>query len=294
MSAHLEAPGLTADWLNAWMAAIGAAVLVPGLRVGWSDEVVPIAVFTWASDTCDRDSAIVKTIARALPTTASLDESVIARTRAGYRDFPRNVTLEAYRDRAALERKGRTTHLAASVTDLRGDADVKSLDHGAFDVSAPRGETLWSRARSCAAAIPSAQRDEWLADTLAGRGHRVQLNGLGFDPRRLPSGVHGDGSGKEVFADPVIELLDFCALTLFPTRGNGARIRQRGWRDRATQRGAFEWSAWRPALDRWAIDAFLDLDHPPHGSVVAHYASVPYIPRGTQDVRRAYFSERRT
>jgi hypothetical protein len=289
VSAHLEAPGLTADWLDAWMAAIGVAVVVPTLHVAWSDDVVPIAVFTW-----DSDDAIVEAIARALPTTASLDESVIARIRDGHLEFPRNVTLEAYRDRAVLERRERTTHLAASVTDLRTDVDVKSLDHGAFDVSAPRGETLWSRARSCAAAIPSTARDEWLADTLAGRGHRVKLNGLGFDPRRLPSGVHGAGNGNEVFADPVIELLAFCALPLFPTRGNGARVRQRGWRDRATQRGAFKWSAWRPALDCWAMDAFFDLDHPPQGSVVARYASVPYIPRGTQDVRRAYFSERRT
>lgn len=289
MSTRLEAPGLTADWLNAWMAAIGATVLVPGLRVGWSDDVVPIAVFVW-----DGHDSIVDVVARSLPTTASLDTSVIARTREGHFELSRHVTLEAYRDRAVLERRERTTHLAASVTDLRADADMENLDHGAFDVSAPRGETLWSRARSCAAAIPSAARDEWLADTFAGRGHRVQLNGLGFDPRRLPSGVHGEGNGKEVFADPVVELLVFCALSLFPTRGNGARIHQRGWRGRATQRGAFEWSAWRPALDCWAIDAFLDLDHPPQGSVVARYASVPYIARGSQDVRRAYFSELRT
>lgn len=286
MTTRTEAPGLTADWINAWMAAIGAAVAVPGLRVGWSDDAVPWAVFESVGD-----DDIVEAIADALPTTATLDESVIARTREGCAAFPRNVTLEAYRDRAALERSIQSGLLAASVSDLRADADVKSLDHGAFDVSAPRGETLWSRARSCAAAIPAGQRSAWVDESLGGRGHRVQLNGLGFDPRRLPAGVQGDGPGSEVFADPVVELLCLCALALFPTRGDGRRIRQRGWRDRATQRGAFRWTTWRPALDRWAIDAFLDLDDPPAGSVVTQYGSVPYVPRASQDVRRAYFGE---
>lgn len=286
MSTHTEAQGLTADWLNGWLAAVGAAVVVPGLRVSWSEDVVPWAIFEW-----DGDGDIVEAIANALPTTTSLDDSVIARTRDGYCDFPRNVALDAYRDRAVLERAGHSGHLAASVSDLRADGDVNNLDHGAFDVSAPRGETLWSRARSCAAAIPPGERAEWLAESLRGRGQRVQLNGLGFDPRRLPAGVQGAGAGSEVFADPVMELLCYCALTLFPTRGDGRRIRQRGWRDRATQRGAFRWAAWRPILDRWAIDAFLDLDDPPADAVVAQYSSVPYVPRASQDVRRAYFGE---
>lgn len=286
MSSRSEAPGLTADWLNGWLAAIGAAVAVPGLRVGWSDEVVPRALFE-----LDADDDIVEAIADALPTAASLDDSVIARTREGCADFPRNVTLEAYRDRAALERATHTAHLAASVSDLRADADVKDLDHGAFDVPAPRGETLWSRARSCAAAIAPGQRAEWLAESLDGRGHRVQLNGLGFDPRRLPAGVHGAGAGSEVFADPVVELLCYCALVLFPTRGDGRRIRQRGWRGGVTQRGAFRWTAWRPSLDRWAIDAFLDVVDPAASDVVAQYGSVSYVPRARQDVRRAYFGE---
>lgn len=266
MSSRIEATGLTADWLNGWLAAIGAAVAVPGLRVGWSDEAVPRAAFELGTD-----DDIVKLVSDALPTVASLDESVIARTHAGCTDFPRKVTLEAYRDRAALERSTHAAHLAASVSDLRADVDVEGLDHGAFDVSAPRGETLWSRARSCAAAIPPGRRAEWLAETLSGRGHRVQLNGLGFDPRRLPGGVQGAGPGSEVFADPVVELLCFCALVLFPTRGDGRRIRQRGWRGGVTQRGAFRWTAWRPSLDRWAIDAFLDLASPPAGAVVAQY-----------------------
>lgn len=286
MSTRIEAQGLTADWLSGWLAAIGVAVVVPGLRVAWSDEVVPRAVFE-----SNEDDDVVTAIADALPTTGTLGESVIAPTLGGHSDFPRNVTLESYRDRAAIERSRHTGHLAASVSDLRADIDTKSLDHGAFDVPAPRGETLWSRARSCAAAIPGDERAAWVARSLNGLGHRVQLNGLGFDPRRLPASVQGGGDGSEVFCDPVVELLAFCALDLFPTRGDGRQIRQRGWRDRATRRGAFRWTAWWPPIDRWAIDAFLDLDDPPAGAVVARYSSVPYVPRASRDVRRAYFSE---
>lgn len=289
MSTRIEAPGLTADWLNGWLAAVGAAVIVPGLRVSWSDDAVPWAVFE-----SDEVGDIVEAVAAALPTPAALDSSVIARTHEGYADFPRKVTLETYRARAALERVTHSVHLAASVSDLRVDGDVTDLDHGAFDAAVPQGVTLWERAGSCAKAIPIEVRTEWLSASLHGPGHRVQFNGLGFDPRRLPASVQADGSGNEVFADPVVELLAFCALALFPTRGNGRRIRQRGWQRPATQRGAFRWSAWRPSLDRWAIDAFLDLDDPPAGTVLARYASVPYVARAKGTTRRAYFAEAQT
>jgi hypothetical protein len=66
-------------------------------------------------------------------------------------------------------------------------------------------------------------------------------------------------AARDVYADPVVELLTFAALLLFPVRGNGRRIRQRLWTDNSTRRGAFQWIAWRPALDRWGIDALLDL-----------------------------------
>ena len=31
-----EAPGLPADWLNGWLAAIGVTVLIPGARLRWT------------------------------------------------------------------------------------------------------------------------------------------------------------------------------------------------------------------------------------------------------------------
>lgn len=92
--------------------------------------------------------------------------------------------------------------------------------------------------------------------------------------------------------DPVVELLCFSALTLFPTRGNGKRVLQRGWSDRATKRGALRWVAWRPPLDCWAIDAFLDLAEPDPKDVLGCFGVVPYRPAAVADTTRAYFAER--
>lgn len=289
MSVRFEAPGLTADWLNGWLAAVGATVLVPDLRLAWTDEPVPSAVF-------ERGEQIdlVPSLALALPTEESLRQSPIARELAGcHAEFTRNVTLEAFRERVALERATGGFHVAASISDLRADVDCHNLDHGAFDPPAPRGETLWSRAVSCARAVQDRMLDECVRATLEGRAPRVQLNGLGFDARRLPSGLHGPGPGSKVYADPVVELLCFAALALFPTRGDGRVVRQRGWRERSTQRGALEWLAWRPFLDRWAIDALLDMPAEAGGRVaITRFRVVPYQPGGSNDTTRAYFAER--
>ncbi|MHB1554694.1 MAG: hypothetical protein ACYCSX_07645 [Acidimicrobiales bacterium] len=283
MTTRCDAPGLPADWLNGWLAAIGATVLVPGLKLRWTDDVVPYAVFE--GDVLD----VVDAVASKLPTESELAKSVIARQREECADFPRNVSLAAYRERANLEREAHSVHLAASVSDLRADADLENLDHGAFDVAAPRGETLWSRAVKCASLIPSDQRAQWVRESFGGLGRRVQGNGVGFDARRLP----GSADSTEVFADPVVELLVFASLALFPTRGDGRkRVRQRGWTDRSTRPGAFTWMAWRTALDRWAIDALLDAPDVDEQNVVARYRVVPYRSRGDSDTTRAYFAER--
>jgi hypothetical protein len=283
VTTRCDAPGLTADWLNGWLAAIGVTVLVPGLKLRWTEDAVPFAVFE--GDVPE----VVEAVASRLPTEAELNASVIARQREGCEEFPRNVSISAYRERAELERELHSAHLAASVSDLRVDADLNNLDHGAFDVSAPRGETLWSRALKCATSIPSDQRAQWVRDSFAGVGHRVQCNGLGFDARRIP----GSADSTDVFADPAVELLVFASLALFPTRGDGRRfIRQRGWSDRSMRPGAFTWVAWRPALDRWGIDALLDLPAVDAQTAVARYSVVPHRPRGNSDPTRAYFAER--
>lgn len=289
MSNLYQAPGLTADWLNGWLAAIGVTVLIPGLRLAWSNEPVPVAIFT-----SDGEIDLASSLGDELPTENSLADSVIAKKHpAAHHEFGRNVTFASFQERAALERTTKTGFVAASVSDLRFDLDQNNLDHSAFDPPAPRGETLWSRAVACAKAIASDDIVSSITETLAGRGHRKKLNGLGFDAKRLPLGIHGAGSVSDLFVDPLIELLCFSSLPLFPTRGNGRAIRQRGWRDGNLKRGAFEWIAWTPSLDRWGIDALLDLEYETQTPLaIARYRVVPYQPLGSADVRRAYFAER--
>jgi len=281
-----EAPGLPADWLNGWLAAIGVTVLVPGARLCWTDDGVPSAVLE-----TDQPVDLPKVVADALPTSETLTRSAIARRLpATEHDFSRNVTLAAFRERAVVERRADEGILAASVSDLSADLKPDNLEHGAFDPPAPRGETLWSRATACAQALATADIAQRVQDTFSGSGRRETLNGLGFDARRFPAGMH---AARDVYADPVVELLAFAALPLFPTRGDGRWIRQRRWTDSSTRRGAFQWIAWRPALDRWAIDALLDL--PPRDVsrlTLTKYRVVPYQPAAQADTTRAYFAER--
>jgi hypothetical protein len=281
-----QAPGLPADWLNGWLAAIGVTVIVPDVRLCWTDDGVPSAVF----DT-DQPVDLAKVVADALPAPQTLASSAIARRLPGTEhDFSRNVTLAAFRERAVMERRAGGGILAASVSDLNADLKPENLEHGAFDPPAPRGETLWSRATACAQSLAAADITGRVQDTFSGSGRREPLNGLGFDARRFPAGMH---AARDVYADPVVELLAFAALPLFPTRGDGRRVRERLWTEKSTRRGAFQWIAWRPALDRWGIDALLDL--PPQavsGLSLARYRVVPYQPSAPADTTRAYFAER--
>jgi hypothetical protein len=281
-----EAPGLPAEWLNGWLAAIGVTVLVPGTRLCWTDDGVPSAVFQ-----TDQPVDLPQVVADALPTPETLARSAIARRLPGMEnDFSRNVTLAAFRERATVERRAGEGILAASVSDLNADLKPDNLEHGAFDPPAPRGETLWSRATACAQALPTADIAQRVQDTFSGSGRRETLNGLGFDARRFPAGMH---AARDVYADPVVELLALAALPLFPTRGDGRLVRQRLWTDSSTRRGAFQWIAWRPSLDRWGIDALLDL--PPRdvgGLALAKYQVIPYQPAALADTTRAYFAER--
>jgi hypothetical protein len=281
-----EAPGLPAEWLNGWLAAIGVTVLVPGTRLCWTDDGVPSAVFQ-----TDQPVDLPQVVADALPASETLARSAIARTLPGTEhDFNRNVTLAAFKERAGVERRAGEGILAASVSDLSADLKPDNLEHGAFDPPAPRGETLWSRATACAQALVTPDIAQRARDTFSGSGRRETLNGLGFDARRFPAGMH---AARDVYADPVVELLAFAALPLFPTRGDGRRTRQRRWTDSSTKRGAFQWIAWRPALDRWAIDALLDLPPRDLGRLtLTKYRVIPYQPAARADTTRAYFAER--
>lgn len=285
MPAHV-APGLPADWLNGWLAAIGITVLLPDVRLGWTHDPVPRAVLvTNASDL----EALAHHMHDALPAVDGLAAWSIARDHPTCAEMSRNFGLDVWRERCRVERRRDEWLLAGTVTDLVELGPRDDLPHGAFDVPMPRGVTLHERIVRCRESIES---PDHVLDSLIGRPARRSGNGLAFDVRRLDAGVERGGG---VAVDPVIELLIAHALALFPTgrTERGDLARSRGWRDRPTRTGGFRWSTWTDALDRWAIDALLDRWHSSgtgHGMPL--FETVPYRPMTSSDVTRGYGSRR--
>jgi hypothetical protein len=287
-----EAPGLPADWLNGWLAAVGITVLVPTARLAWSDHVVPHAWFE-----VPRSVTLAGEILAGLSDPTGLDQFAIARKhQASAIDFERRVSLDAFRDRARLARSERDGTLEMSVTDLAISRDGQ-LEHAPLDPPAPQGRTLHQRFASCVSELQSASSETSIRATLAGRGKRVAINGLGFDSRRFAGGVQPQAKSH---VDPVIECLCFHALRLFPVRASGRFALQRGWTKPGSV-GRFVWPVWRDALDRWAIDALLDrvqsagsddIGRCRRVGVHGFFASVYRKPLGSSDVNRAYAGER--
>lgn len=289
---HHIARGLPADWLNAWLAAIGVTVLVSDARLGWTDDPVPRARFS-VPDGHD----LATLIANALPTTTRIEEMAFA-------GLNQSVSPDDYHDAAQRARESSDDTLAVVVTDLAGSASGEALVKGNFNVGMEGKESLDRRLLRCRRDLPDGEALTRLAaDTLDGRGRRTNANGLGFDYRRLAGPVPEEALRT---ADPLIECLCFFGTTLFHTRGNGHRLHQRGWPDRATRRHGFLWPTWRPALDRWAIDGLLDLAYAAfkngagrptrladlgHWGLNGLYGSVPFEKAG-RSVTKGYAAER--
>lgn len=225
--------------------------------------------------------------------------------------LPQNILPDAYRQRAEEARERGDLSLGVLTTDVVRDraAGRDTLPTGPFNVGAPRGETLFTRLRACRQQIDSTgDVVSQVKATLAGRGTRYQLNGLGFDFRRIAASVPGEASKR---VDPVVECLCFFGLLLHPVGGNRQTLRQRGWLPQTTRPHALRWPAWRPALNRWGIDALLDavyadpsredLGRQRRGrikagwrrlGVTALYGTLPFNPTGANDPTRGYASER--
>lgn len=276
-----EARGLTADWLNAWLAAIGITVLVPDTRLAWSDGPSPYALFSI------RDGRVLDALAEAFP---SEDELALLAN-----DLPQKAKLTAFRNVAMLARSTHDHSVVAFASDLKRDLRDDEVKRGPFDPGVPAGRSVRFRLMKCRKDLPSA-RDELrsrLEMTLSGTAVRTPGNGLGFDYRRIAAGVQREAD-KHV--DAAVELLAFYGLALFPVRGNGFRIAQRGWVDDADKRGAFTWPTWEHSLDRWAVDAALDIWYSKHQrkalwGLNAGYQSVPFRKTATKDPTRGFASE---
>lgn len=285
------ARGLTADWLNAWLAAIGATVIVPDLSLSWTEDPLPAANFTW-----EGSMSLPERIAHYLPSTSELERLAIARTHSQSSTvFDRNPSPVAFAGRAEVARRNGDYSLGMSLTDL-GAKPGEGYVHSPFDPPAARGTTLWDRVVACRSALTTPVTD--LDATLTGGGRRIRANGLGFDHRRFLSPADPKG---DVWVDPVVECLAFCGLLIFPIRGNGTSPATRGWSNRQSRAGAFRWMAWQQPLNVTGIDALLDHywnttsnKHPTDfvSASITQFESLAYTPRATMDQTRGYASRR--
>ena len=291
-------PGLPAGWVNGWLAAVGATVLDPRLRLRWTTMDAPVAVLS--SDSRDPVEALVES----WPDRKMLDDLPIAADWRNACRLERQVTVDDFRERAMAGRSAPDSWtLSSTLTDLVVDWNGK-VAHAPFDAAGP-GTVKWLHNRVLKvhgeAGPPSRSR---LHASLTDRASRVRGNGLGFDQSRLGSLA----DNTDPWVEPVVELLAFFGLALFPMRGSGADRRdrgnpderQRGWRrrPRSGDPRKFLWPAWEQTLDAWGIDALLDVWNPwqratwRSAGVHAGWRSVRYERRATADATRAIGAER--
>ena len=262
MMNEIECPGLPADWLNAWLAAIGLLVLEPRLRLRWTQGASPVAVLS-THDGSDPLTAAVQ----AWPPIERLRTVPIARRLDGLREMKRAVPLSVFLERAECARSHIDSWtISSSITDLFVDISEGTVSHADLDAPAPRGTTLHDRLMKCFDGVPSPS--DTIPATLHGNGRRVQANGLGFDASRISA--LADSSEKIV--DPVVEVLAFFGLRALPMRGKGIEVGKSGTRDRLAARQRcwhldttkeprdrhMSWPAWRQSLDYPGVDALLD------------------------------------
>lgn len=281
--AERSCPGLPADWLNAWLAAVGATVLVPDMTLRWSDDPVPLAVLAMPDDLDP-----VESIEGALPGGGVLSALPIARDLDGHRPLNWEPDVITWTDRAAAARSSTAGWmLTALYTDLAWSARERThvIERGEFSTPAPQGRTMHDRLERMTGLVSSGM----VGPALAGAGSRVVGNGLGFDLGRVAS----QADDTRMFVDPVIEVMAFYAMALFPVRGDGGlRTRQRGWSGSRSTIGAFRWPAWSPALGRDGIDALLDVSQTQASRMAANrwWEVVPFEASSSKDVTRGYGS----
>lgn len=293
----LDCPGLRADSVLAWLAAVGATVLDKRLRLHWTTDATPFAVLSAG----DVDPLAV--LLDAWPDDALLEDMPIAKDWRQADPVERKVQVDSFRARARLARgHPYSWALSSTMTDL-SISDSGEVAHGPFDPSGP-GTIKWLHHRLLKLHKPLTVSAERLEDSLLGQAARVQDNGLGFDHARL--GSLADKTDR--WTDPVVEMLAFFGLALLPVRGDGIdeRLGHRPWKGGHRQRGwrpsgdgtRFAWPVWCQPLDDAGIDGLLDAWRPDRTDgwrllgIHAAWRTVAYEPKGSSDPNRAYGSER--
>lgn len=299
---ELECPGLPASWFNAWLAAVGTTVLVPQMRLSWTDGPASCAVLSLDAGTDPSDA-----LGAAWPDADRISAMPIARHWRGAPDLKRKPALIAFQERVRAGRgQADAWTLSSTVTDLHvsdKDPSKATVSHSKLDPPVPRGLTIHDRLVALADLIEDAT--DLLRETFAGRSIRSTSNGLGFDVTRLTA--QGDNSNNRV--DVAVEVLAFFGLALFPVRGSGvvqgvsgARealdLRVRCWHQHDDGRTRqMYWPAWSSPIRRPGIDALLDAWQPrtkptwPSLSVHAGWRSVEYRGRGQNDSTKGIGSE---
>ncbi len=298
--AEVKCRGLPAFWLNAWLAAVGATVLVPRIRLRWTGDRTPVAVLS------SEDGDPVELLASSWPDAGFLDDLPIAEDWQGVGQVRRKVPAEAFVARARAARGHRHSWtLSSTMTDLAVDQHGE-VAHAPFDAAGP-GTIKWLHHRLVrlhGLIEPSADR---IRASLSGQADRASSCGLAFDQTRL--GSLADNTGGHL-VDPVVEILAFFGLAILPVRGDGVDLRlgrqkrvvamQRGWFAADEGRGGrrFKWPAWTRSLDSSAIDALLDVWNPGvqrtwgRVGVRAGWQCVRYLHRAQADRTAALGSER--
>ncbi|MCY4182893.1 MAG: hypothetical protein OXF43_08415 [Gammaproteobacteria bacterium] len=295
---EVTCPGLPASWVNSWLAAVGATVIDPRIRLRWTGDG-NLAVLS--ADGLDP----VEALTESWPEERFVSELPISSQWGKTKNMERKIPVEVFRDRARAARGSpQSWTLSSTVTDLSVDKNGE-VAHAPFDPPGP-GTVKWlhHRLQKIHGAVPNPSTER-IKDSLMGKAPRIKNNGLGFDLARLGSGA--DESDKWI--DPILEVLAFFGLALFPMRGEGADARQpmagfdagrqRGWRRPAAGGPRlFHWPAWGQPLGMEGIDALLDTWKPSKTqnwdllSVHAAWKSTAFKTSSTSDPTRAYGSER--
>lgn len=256
-----ECPGLPADWINGWLAAVGTTVLDPEIKLSWTSDPSPIAVLHHP----EKEPRVA--VAESWPPKRRLEEMPLARDYEACAALERQVPVEVFVERVDSTRgHSDAWTLTSTLTDLAIDSG--KVSHAPFDPAGP-GTIQWIHARLLKVYRHIPFDDpvgvaELVTEALSGLSIPVRDNGLGFDISRLAD--RANEGGGQIMVDPVVEVLAFFGLALLPVRGDGLRHRE----ERARQRGhgigglrenVFVWPAWSQPLDRWGIDALLDAWH---------------------------------
>ncbi len=306
-----ECPGLPAEWINGWLAAVGITVLDPEITLSWTSDPSPIAVLHHPY----KEPAVA--LSEAWPGQGRLEDMPLARDFQGSVPLERQVPIETFVKRVELSRGHPDAWtLTSSLTDLAVDSGKAA--HAPFDPAGP-GTIKWLHHRllkTYGHVVPDdvGELATAIKNAIDGVSVPVADNGLGFDISRLPDRAR-EGVGNMV--EPVVEVLAFFGLALLPVRGDGlrqrqVRVRQRGHGIGGRRENTFVWPAWSQPLDRWGIDALLDAWHQtwkPHKTgeglewrmrridwvrlgVHAGWATKPYRRTASADSTRGFSSER--